>query len=477
MKVKTLSLTNYRGFERLEIEFHPQINVIAGINGVGKSSILHALRVLLSRGLPELTGVKTTATDLTDSDVFEGRDLGSVACTVNFDGHDYLFNAQRKDSDAVERLERQLFDLEFEIIRIEDNDDYLAMTREERASLDLDFSLQRLKKERRRVENRLKAERVFWRFTPVGFEGQTKTKKRRRVNLGRLINPLAVYFSPNRQLPPESREGKVEKAFDQKAAYANALDERPVSLEQFITWYEVQHFHLSGGNEKREILLEKIEKAAKEFADFDGLRISEQRRRELQVLKGGIWLSVRQLSDGERASLALIFDIARRLAVANPDLADPLTEASAVVMIDEIELHLHPTWQRQIMNNLTRTFPSCQFIVTTHSPQIIGEVDNSSIRLLRQTDIGIIEEGVNQSYGMESGWILRHIMGVSERDSDVKRKFDMLQDALNERILDRAENLVNSIRGDLEGFDPELQALKSMLSRLQILNRRKSEEN
>ena len=86
-------------------------------------------------------------------------------------------------------------------------------------------------------------------------------------------------------------------------------------------------------------------------------------------------LDVLQLSDGEKCTLALFGDIARRLAIANPSLDDPL-QGDGVVLIDELELHMHTSWQRKVISMLKKTFPNIQFIITTHSPQILGEVDH-----------------------------------------------------------------------------------------------------
>jgi hypothetical protein len=93
----------------------------------------------------------------------------------------------------------------------------------------------------------------------------------------------------------------------------------------------------------------------------DGGRAAVQRYGALPEREGAF------LSDGERGMLVLVLDLTRRLAQANPSVADPAGETGAVVLIDEIDLHLHPKWQRQIVNNLRSAFPRCQFIATTHS--------------------------------------------------------------------------------------------------------------
>ena len=102
---------------------------------------------------------------------------------------------------------------------------------------------------------------------------------------------------------------------------------------------------------------------------FRNLRV-EQRPLRLLIDKGDQSFDISQLSDGERSFLALICDLGRRLALANPELTNPLLGAG-VVLIDELELHLHPKWQREVRDKLLATFPNVQFIATTHSPFII----------------------------------------------------------------------------------------------------------
>jgi len=90
-------------------------------------------------------------------------------------------------------------------------------------------------------------------------------------------------------------------------------------------------------------------------------------------------LDIMQLSDGYKTLLSLVIDLASRMALANPDMPNPL-EAPAIILIDEIDLHLHPEWQRKVIGDLLRAFPNTQFILTTHSPYIIEAVNNHLLR-------------------------------------------------------------------------------------------------
>lgn len=152
---------------------------------------------------------------------------------------------------------------------------------------------------------------------------------------------------------------------------------------------------------------------------FSKLRVRRSPLR-MTINKNGSELIINQLSDGEKCLLAMVGDIARRLAIANPGLENPLA-GEGVVMIDEIELHLHPDWQRKIIPSLTRTFPNLQFIVTTHSPQIISHVQPDSIYLLESTPEGIVAKRPESSFGRDINRILEDIMGVGARPPEIKK--------------------------------------------------------
>jgi predicted ATP-binding protein involved in virulence len=130
-------------------------------------------------------------------------------------------------------------------------------------------------------------------------------------------------------------------------------------------------------------------------------------------------LEIEQLSDGYRNLLAIALDFARRLALAHPNWHNPL-EAPGILLIDEIELHLHPSWQQKVIPNLRAAFPNTQLIVTTHSPQILTTVRREQIHLL--TDEHTIEKLPNDigTYGAESSRILQEVFCVNVRPKSIE---------------------------------------------------------
>ena len=179
--------------------------------------------------------------------------------------------------------------------------------------------------------------------------------------------------------------------------------------------------------------------------------------------KNGVTLDVRQLSDGERSVLALVLDIARRLSQANPTLADPVRDGEAIVLIDEIDLHLHPTWQRQIVRNLTAAFPKCQFIATTHSPQVIGEVAPDRIQIISDGQVYT----PSHSFGVDSSRILEEIMDTPPRNESVQSLLLRVSQAIGEDEPEHARVLVNEIAAQVGEADADVIRVRTLLKFLE----------
>lgn len=125
-------------------------------------------------------------------------------------------------------------------------------------------------------------------------------------------------------------------------------------------------------------------------------------------------LPLSSLSDGVRNMLALVADVARRCASLNPQLGeDSARKTPGVLLIDEVDMHLHPRWQQLVMDLLCKAFPSLQIIATTHSPHVLSTVDKDSIRVIRVVDgQAMIETPLLQTRGVESADVLAAVMGV-----------------------------------------------------------------
>ena len=175
-------------------------------------------------------------------------------------------------------------------------------------------------------------------------------------------------------------------------------------------------------------------------------------------------LHVDQLSSGERAYLILLADLARRLQVIRPDAT--LAEIPGIVLIDEIELNLHPNWQRLIIPTLMSVFKRCQFIVTTHSPQVIGEIEEGSTTVIYKGQNGEIElASTLNSFGRDSNDILISILGSTERDKYVKDELEHLEHLIEEMRLAEARKILDGLRARLRRWPVELEIAEQRIIR------------
>jgi predicted ATP-binding protein involved in virulence len=280
--------------------------------------------------------------------------------------------------------------------------------------------------------------------------------------------PVAVFYSTSRflsRLPPSLPKAK---SIEIATAYNTALDQLEVSLNDFANWYRV----LAEGNQPRRTarMFQQLEAAVVTFLpDVKDLKLHSGRPPRFNVKKNGSILFLEQLSDGERGLLALVFDLTRRLAIANPDSDNPIAEGVALVMIDEIELHLHPQWQRHVVRRLREVFKNCQFIITTHSPQVIGQVKAEKLRLLSHDKSGkVVLTHIAQAFGMDSSWVLQNIMGVPARDYETEQKISRIYDAIDEAKFGIARSLAEEMRTEIGDF-PNLQEAFALLDRFELL--------
>ena len=167
------------------------------------------------------------------------------------------------------------------------------------------------------------------------------------------------------------------------------------------------------------------------------------------AIKEGRLLLLEQFSDSEKCTLAMFGDIARRLSLSNPTLPNPLL-GSGIVLIDMVELHLHPSVQRRIVGVLRETFPNVQFIMTTHSPQILGELyDGFKIISLEKHSGDWVSYEIRPGY-YDSNFVLESYMGTS--------RIDPLVDDLERILLRLAAN------GDVEQAKSEIEKLSILTS-------------
>jgi predicted ATP-binding protein involved in virulence len=175
--------------------------------------------------------------------------------------------------------------------------------------------------------------------------------------------------------------------------------------------------------------------------------------------KAGTSLSSDMLSAGEKSLLALGVEIARFLSAFRDDDV-PISERSATIVIDEIELHLHPRWQRVVVPRLLAAFPGCQFIITTHSPQVIGSVDAESLFILEDFQV---HPANYPTKGRDSNAVLEELMGASARDPDTEDELQAAARLVEVGSEDEAEAAVQKLAERFGEDDREVVRLRTAL--------------
>ncbi|MCD5970517.1 AAA family ATPase [Pseudomonas quasicaspiana] len=174
-----------------------------------------------------------------------------------------------------------------------------------------------------------------------------------------------------------------------------------------------------------------------------------------------------ELSDGQRGLIALIADIARRMCILNPHMGkDVLQNTSGVVIIDELDIHLHPAWQRNIVPALKQAFPKVQFIAASHSPQIIGS--------LKPEEVIVLNNGQSShprvTYGLDSSSVLEEVMGVAQREPEIEQRLSELFSALEDNDLGKAKELLAALKHDAPDL-PEFAGAEALIRRKEILGK------
>ena len=196
---------------------------------------------------------------------------------------------------------------------------------------------------------------------------------------------------------------------------------------------------------------------------FSNLRVRRKPRLHMSIDKGERTLNVSQLSQGEKSLMALVGDIARRLAMMNPALTNPL-HGEGIVLIDEVDMHLHPKWARSIVERLTDTFPNCQFVLTTHSPLVIS--DSKSVLVYALEEGELIR--VPPLYGEDANTVLLEAMDTQVRNAVVAQRLGDLLDAIHDRKLDAAKDLLHALESELPAQHVELAKARLLLRKEEL---------
>jgi len=329
MKLKHLTLENFRACERLELELGSRVTVLLGDNGSGKTSVLDGIAIGLGAVLTHLPAV-SGITFSKQGDIRQQHNLPAPYTRIGLEMPSGL---------KWDRIQR-------------------------------------------RDKSRATAKAVPPATGRKALESYLDETVINPLNAGLAFQlPMVAYYGVSRAvLEVPLRRKNFPKSHTRFEALGQALEARSSFKSAFIWFYnkENEEHRLQKEQRSFEVALPELDAVRRAigmiFPDISNPHI-ELNPLRFAVTINGETLDLMQLSDGYKTLLGLVIDLSMRMGLANPHLADPLS-AEAIVMVDEVDLHLHPSWQQRVMADLLRTFTRTQFILTTHSPFVVEALNN-----------------------------------------------------------------------------------------------------
>ena len=420
-KIDFIHLENFKSFASFKLQLNDNVTVFVGNNGSGKSTILEAIEKSLTNLSSRISTHSHNGSSIENFEVMVGQkdpaeinlgfSLNNVPFNMGLKG--YLELSLAKDrSNFKEINELSVLFKSMNDVNRSFNFPIMASYNVERSkevtTKDIDKSEEILDSH---IWNQAKAYskslngksdfKLFFRWFKELVEahnddsaGLNKLKERLKAKLEELDNPLL------KKLIQASKNTKdVAELIEAQKAEVSKLK------EQINNYSSIQDRTL-------DVVCNAIYKFIPEFSN---LKI-KRKPLDMLITKSGKEFSVLQLSQGEKSLLALIADIARRLVLLNPSLENPL-EGTGIILIDEIDLHLHPSWQQKIVDGLRTSFPNIQFIISTHSPLVCHTLESKMVFLIKNGKPYRAPKGLR---GSLSSWALENLFEVSSRAPDDK---------------------------------------------------------
>lgn len=399
MKIKEIHIHNFRSIEQLHLtDLHPSCNLVVGVNGVGKSSLLDSIAILLSWLIARMKSPTARGVALNDADI---RLHAHNGCQLSLETDNQINWSICKQKSFSSRPTAKACQT-----------DLTAMTP--------------------------------WAEHLVE-QGEA----------GHSI-PVLMYYPVERAVAaaPVNLHRQQPAIWD---VYKEALSGN-ANFRSLFEWYrlqeDIENELIRDQPDYRDRNLEAVRRAIQTFfPDFSELRVRRRPRQAMVVTKGKETIEFTQLSQGEKCYLALVCDIARRLAIANPQTSDPL-QGEGIVLIDEVDLHLHPQWQREIASKLTEVFPNCQFFLSTHSPLVLSDITKQQIIPLQNGNLLHVSF---DPFGQLSGSIMTHYFDLPQpRNKAVACKLEEAFDAVRQGNVEQWKTLYRDLQQSIGTADKDM---------------------
>jgi predicted ATP-binding protein involved in virulence len=442
MKLKNLTLTNFKGFKYFECDFQPKLNILVGLNGQGKTSVLDAISVAYGQFLTAL-----------GAGVDRGVANNEIHLAKHVSDHD-SFSISMEHQFPVQ-IECEVYDSEFYDFPKSwhrSRNTFKGRTTQVKELKDIARTLQTLVQNNEAID-----------LPMLGYYGTGRLWKQKK------LSSLKV-----ESLIKSSRLEGYRDCLDPESSYsAFAKWLRTETIAEFER--KMQIIESSGlsdalvsGSTARGRLLSAIACAVNKVLQPSGwsnLRFSARAKEIIATHPEQGDVPVSMLSDGVRNMIGMVADIAYRCVRLNPHMEeDAVIKTHGIVLIDEVDMHLHPEWQQLVLQNLEEAFPSIQFIVTTHSPQVLSTVKKEQILILKGEHA---EPPIGNTFGEPSSYILNQVLSVDSRPplphSKILKHYLMMVESGQgksseaKKLRETLEELMGTHHSDLQMADRSIQ--------------------
>ncbi|MDD1004736.1 AAA family ATPase [Pseudomonas sp. TNT2022 ID642] len=423
MRLDRLHIQNFRCYEDATFDFQPGFNLVVGVNGSGKTSLLQAVAASY---IDFVAATGKSEVHLPDEDIrfvvdkYEGRSRFERRFPVVLAAHGQVFDCSS-----------------------------WSMLRERH---DVPF------------------------LSDILLDAEV-TEKISNIDKGKSIDlPVLAFYRSNRRWRGAgvSSEFAASQRLSRLDGYNNWSD-ASANLRDFESWVigktlERMQWLLEAGSPLtgRETELTWINSMISlAVPGATGIRYDLRLQNMMVEFDEARSFPFSDLSDGQRGMIALFTDIARRMCILNPHMGkDVLKNTAGVVIIDELDIHLHPAWQRSIVPALRQAFPKVQFIAASHSPQIIGSLKPQEVILLNNGD----PSHPRVTYGLDSSSVLEEVMGVNQREPEIESLLSELFSTLEDNDLKKAKSQLAALKKKAPDL-PEFAGAEALIRRKEILGK------
>lgn len=419
MHLKHITIENFKGHTHCELNFKSGFNLLIGDNGMGKTSVLEAISVALGgfiAGIDDVASkhftkdeIRVSATPMGDGSFHRQYETPVlVTCQAEIDGKNYEWTRRK-------------------------------------SSVNSSRSTVEISKEKK--------------------NGNIKKIANKLSHDPEAILPVLSYQSAARTWTQkrEASENVFNTDFNRTVGYMNCLEDASDS-KSLLNWCAKME-QVEWQKEKKIREYEAVKNALSRFMSImnegEIARIQfDKQNSELSYITGETSLPIRFLSAGYQSVIWMVLDIAYRMAVLNPNMREHASECPGIVLIDELDMHLHPKWQWKMIEALQTVFPNVQFIAATHSPILIASCKNGQLIRVEKDEIFYDASG----YGMEINDVLRSAQGSDDMVESVKMQIEMLYDLIDSGSFETAKEKILNLETLLGTDHPELNKVKTALA-------------